>query len=36
MSILGNRYDLEKGINQVPEALAVFLCCRGVAEIGGG
>ncbi|MBP1928245.1 DNA primase small subunit [Methanolinea mesophila] len=36
MSLLGSRYDLEKGINQVPEALAVFLCCRGVAEIGGG
>lgn len=35
MPILGNRYDLAAGSNTVPEALAVFLCCRGIAEIGG-
>lgn len=35
MSILGSRYDLKTGTNAVPEALAVFLCCRGIAEIGG-
>lgn len=35
MPILGNRYDLAAGLNTVPEALAVFLCCRGIAEIGG-
>jgi DNA primase small subunit len=32
--ILGNRYDLTTGSNIVPEALAVYLCCRGIAEIG--
>ncbi len=35
MPILGNRYDLTAGANTVPEALAVFLCSRGIAEIGG-
>ncbi|MDR0438635.1 MAG: DNA primase catalytic subunit PriS, partial [Methanocalculaceae archaeon] len=35
MPMLGNRYDLAVGSNTVPEALAVFLCCRGIAEIGG-
>ena len=35
MPILGNSYSLSKGFNTVPEALAVFLCCRGIAEIGG-
>lgn len=35
MPILGNSYGLSKGLNTVPEALAVFLCCRGIAEIGG-
>ena len=35
MPILGNSYSLTKGLNTVPEALAVFLCCRGIAEIGG-
>lgn len=35
MPILGNSYSLSKGLNTVPEALAVFLCCRGIAEIGG-
>jgi DNA primase small subunit len=36
MQLLGNSYSLEKGISTVPEALGVFLCCRGVAEIAGG
>jgi len=36
MPMLGNSYHIEKGINTVPEALAVFLCCRGVGEIAGG
>ena len=35
MPILGNSYSLSKGLNTVPEALAVFLCCRGIAAIGG-
>lgn len=35
-SLLGNRYDLHRGVNAVPEALAVFLCCRGFAELAGG
>ncbi|HUU76059.1 MAG TPA: DNA primase catalytic subunit PriS [Methanoregulaceae archaeon] len=34
--LLGNTYTLEAGKNSVPEALAVFLCCRGMAEIAGG
>jgi len=33
MSMLGSTYELQKGINTVPEAVAVFLCCRGMAEI---
>jgi len=33
--LLGNTYALEEGISAVPEALAVFLCCRGLAEIAG-
>jgi DNA primase small subunit len=36
MDILGSTYKLEKGISTVPEALAVFLCCRGVADLAGG
>ncbi|QSZ66819.1 DNA primase catalytic subunit PriS [Methanofollis aquaemaris] len=36
MPILGKTYTVKKGTNLVPEALAVFLCCRGIAEIGGG
>jgi DNA primase small subunit len=36
MEILGGSYTLEKGISTVPEALGVFLCCRGIAEIAGG
>lgn len=35
MPILGNTYNLEAGTNVVPEALAVFLCARGIAELGG-
>jgi len=34
MKMLGNTYALEKGVNKVPEALGVFLCCRGIAEYG--
>ncbi len=36
MKLLGNTYTLEKSTLTVPEALAVFLCCRGMAEISGG
>jgi DNA primase small subunit len=35
MPVLGNTYSLEKGINTVPEALAVFLCSRGAARYAG-
>ena len=31
--MLGSTYELKKGITTVPEAVAVFLCCRGMAEI---
>ena len=33
MSMLGSTYQLQKGISTVPEAVAVFLCCRGIADI---
>ncbi|MDO9034452.1 MAG: DNA primase catalytic subunit PriS [Methanoregula sp.] len=33
MPMLGSTYELQKGMNTVPEAVAVFLCCRGLAEI---
>lgn len=33
MPMLGSTYELQKGITTVPEAVAVFLCARGVAEI---
>lgn len=33
MPILGNTYTLTTGQNTVPEALGVFLCCRGIAEL---
>jgi DNA primase small subunit len=36
MEILGNTYQVAKGVSAVPEALAVFLCARGVAELAGG
>ena len=35
MPVLGNIYSLEKGINIVPEALAVFLCARGAGRYAG-
>ena len=35
MEIQGNTYQIEKGVNVVPEALGVFLCARGVAEVAG-
>jgi DNA primase small subunit len=35
-SLLGNTYTLKTGSASVPEALAVFLCCRNMAEIAGG
>ena len=35
MEIQGNTHEVAKGTNAVPEALAVFLCARGVAEIAG-
>jgi DNA primase small subunit len=31
--MLGSTYQCAKGITTVPEAVAVFLCCRGMAEI---
>lgn len=34
-SLLGSRYDIQKGKIKVPEAVAVYLCARGMAEIGG-
>ena len=33
MPMLGSTYELQIGISTVPEAVAVFLCCRGMAEI---
>ena len=36
MTILGDQHTLAKGIGTVPEALAIFLCCRGIAEIAEG
>jgi len=35
MPLLGSTYQMGKGASVVPEALAVFLCCRGLAEIAG-
>ena len=35
MEIQGNTYPIGKGTNVVPEALAVFLCARGLAEVAG-
>jgi DNA primase small subunit len=35
-SMLGNTYILKKGTMTVPEALAVFVCCRNLAELAGG
>ena len=36
MKLFGNTYPLEKSTINVPEALGVFLCCRGIGEISGG
>jgi len=33
MPMLGSTYELQKGITTVPEAVGVFLCARGAAEI---
>ena len=33
--MLGNMYPIRKGQNLIPEAVAVYLCCRGIAEYGG-
>jgi DNA primase small subunit len=33
MPMLGSTYELQKGITTVPEAVAVFVCARGAAEI---
>ena len=35
MEMTGNSYQLPKGTVAVPEALAVFLCARGLAELAG-
>jgi DNA primase small subunit len=35
MELQGNTYEVKKGMNVVPEALAVFLCARGLAEVTG-
>ena len=36
MPMFGSTYAIVRGENRVPEALAVFLCCRGLAELSGG
>jgi DNA primase small subunit len=36
VSLMGNTYQISAGTQTVPEAVAVFLCCRGLAEIAGG
>ncbi|WP_440951165.1 DNA primase catalytic subunit PriS [Methanosphaerula subterraneus] len=36
VSLLGSTYQVGAGTQTVPEAVAVFLCCRGLAEIAGG
>jgi len=35
MPLLGETFDLQKGRCIVPEAVAVFLCCRGLGEFAG-
>jgi DNA primase small subunit len=35
MEMMGTSYQLAKGTEAVPEALAVFLCARGLAEVAG-
>ena len=36
VSLLGTDLPLAAGPSRVPEAAAVYLCGRGMAEIGGG
>ncbi len=36
VELLGNSWEIRPGVQQVPEAVALFLCCRGMAEIAGG
>jgi DNA primase small subunit len=36
VSLLDNTWTVRPGIQVLPEAVALFLCCRGMAEIGGG
>lgn len=36
LRMLENEYRVPKGVGTVPEAVAVFLCARGLAEIAGG
>ena len=33
MPMVGQEYTIEKGINRVPDEMAIFLCCRGIGEI---
>ncbi|HEU18664.1 MAG TPA: DNA primase catalytic subunit PriS [Deltaproteobacteria bacterium] len=33
MTMMGEKHILTKGLQKVPEEVAVFLCCRGIAEI---
>ncbi|MFH0967117.1 MAG: DNA primase catalytic subunit PriS [Methanobacteriota archaeon] len=36
VSLLGDTWQIHSGKQSVPEAVALFLCCRGMAEIAGG
>lgn len=36
VTLLDNTWEIRTGVQQVPEAVALFLCCRGMAEIAGG
>jgi len=36
VELLGSSWEIRPGVQQVPEAVALFLCCRGMAEIAGG
>ncbi|WFN34795.1 DNA primase small subunit PriS [Methanogenium sp. S4BF] len=33
MPMMGQVHTIEKGVNRVPDEMAVFLCCRGIGEI---
>ncbi|KAF1078919.1 DNA primase catalytic subunit PriS [Methanogenium sp. MK-MG] len=33
MPMKGQVYTIEKGVNRLPDEMAVFLCCRGIGEI---